>query len=257
MQKRVALITGASGGIGSAIARELAQQGISLALHYHRKAQQASELALKYPDAACFQADLCQSEAPAALVTEVLEHFGRLDFLIHCAGWIEVIPEKNLDQLSQEAMERIFALKFYAPLNLVRAAQSALAAEQQGAVVMITSISGILARGNHLAYSAANAALSNLSRSLARALGPAIRVNCVAPGYVETGFSWPADGVYKAHVSQNTHTGRTVEAEEVAAIVRFLCLEAPSVTGQEWAVDGGISQLGLRPRAPQNSQQKS
>ena len=94
-------------------------------------------------------------------------------------------------------------------------------------------------------YAAANAALSNLSRSLARALAPEIRVNAVAPGFVETGFVWPADGTMRLHVAGRNHIGRTIEPEEVAAAVRFLC-EAAGITGEEIVVDGGIARLGTR-----------
>ncbi|HEY9841456.1 MAG: SDR family NAD(P)-dependent oxidoreductase [Candidatus Sericytochromatia bacterium] len=241
---KVALITGGSGGIGSAICRELAQAGAQIAIHCFQRRDEAAALTQELPEAIFFQADLLQPDTAPQLMAACLGHFGRLDILVNNAGWTRAVPEQDLEALDAELMEKTLRLKLHVPLELVRAGRLHLQ-HSRGCVVNITSVAGIAARGNSIIYSAANAGLANLTRSLARALAPEIRVNAVAPGFVDTGFAWPVDGSQRAHVAGRNHIGRTIEPAEVAAAVRFLC-ESPGITGEEIAVDGGIARLGTR-----------
>jgi 3-oxoacyl-[acyl-carrier protein] reductase len=180
------------------------------------------------------------------MVSEAMAHFSRLDILVNNAGSSRHVPPNQLDDLDEQLFELTVGLKIQAPIYLARACREQLAASGNGQIINITSVAGIAARGSSIVYAAANAALSSLTQSLARALAPAIRVNAIAPGFVETGFVWPKDGKVKAYVAQQNYIGRTVEAEEVAEVVRFLACDAPAITGEEIAIDGGIGRLGKK-----------
>ena len=254
LDEQVVLVTGASGGIGSAICRALANEGASLALHYYRREVNALRLAAELTAKARlptqrfvpFAADLGRGEEACDMVKRVAQAFDRLDIVVNNAGWTRVVPADDLDGLDEELITRTVQMKIQAPLYVVRAARPYLELSGTGQVINITSVAGIAARGSSIVYAAANAALSSLTRSLARTLAPKIRVNAVAPGFVETGFAWPADGKVKAHVAQRNYIARTVEPEEVAELVRFLACDAPAMTGEEIAIDGGIGRLGVR-----------
>ena len=191
-------------------------------------------------------ADLLDNAAACDLVARSVEAFGRLDIIVNNAGWTRVVQADDIEGLDNEMISKTVRMKIDVPLCLLRAARPHLEQSGAGQLINITSVAGIAAKGSSIVYAAANAALSNLTRSLARALAPKIRVNAVAPGFVETGFAWPKDGKVKAHVAQRNHIARTVEADEVAEVVRFLVCDAPAITGEEIAIDGGIGRLGVR-----------
>ena len=251
---QVAVVTGASGGIGSAICRALAAEGASLVLHYHTRREECLALERqlrathRHPgqDFCLHQANLLEESSAIRVIDAAIDRFSRLDILINNAGWSKAIPAHQLEQLDEQVLTNTLALKIHAPLYLIRAAEPFLKKSPAGQIINITSVAGIAARGSSIIYAAANAALSSLTRSLARSLAPTVRVNAVAPGFVETGFVWPADGSVKANVSRNNHIGRSVEADEVAEVVRFLACAAPSITGEEIAIDGGIGRLGKK-----------
>jgi 3-oxoacyl-[acyl-carrier protein] reductase len=250
-----ALVTGGSGGLGAAIARALSAEGARVAVHYCSRRAEAEALARALSrdggaGAVALRADLMLDGEARALVAQVAEQLGGLDVLVNGAGWTRAVAPQELEQLDEELLERTLRLKVHAPLSLVRAARPHLERTGAGCVVNVTSVAGLAARGSSLVYAAANAALSNLTRSLARTLAPRVRVNAVAPGYVDTGFAYPVGGEMAEAVTRHNHCGRLVTPEEVAAAVRFLCVEAPSITGEELVIDGGIGRLG--PRSPES-----
>lgn len=254
LKNQVALVTGAAGGIGSEICRGLAQEGASIVLHYYSRQGQClslkEELEALRPDPgqqfvpAC--ADLLQDSEVRDLVHQAKEKFQRLDILVNNAGWSRHVTPDNLDGLDEELFHRTTGLKINAPLYLARACKHYLSKSPAGQIINITSVAGIASRGSSIVYAAANAALSCLTKSLARSLAPDVRVNAVAPGFLDTGFVWPQDGKAKEHVSKQNHIGRCVEPGEVARLVLFLACDAPSITGEEIAIDGGIGRLGKK-----------
>lgn len=253
-QTRVALITGASGGMGQAIARRLHHEGLRVAVHYHQAQEKAQHLVeeLSVNNAAKFQADLRQETEVKAMIASCVRHFGRLDILINNAGWTRYVPDHELEGLDNDLVQRTLELKVHAPLYCIRAARPYLAAHGTGSVVNITSVAGLAAKGSSIIYAAANAALSNLTRSMARALAPDIRVNAVAPGFVSTGWLWTQDPKAQQRVAENNYIQRVITPEEVAAAVYFLCAESPGITGEELVIDGGIGRLGVKPRPYQS-----
>jgi 3-oxoacyl-[acyl-carrier protein] reductase len=246
----VALVTGGAGGIGAAISTALARRGCHVAVHHHAGRERAVRLAgeLSAAGAAChaFAADLRDADQARQLVGRVIERFGRLDILINNAGWSQLVLPGDLEGLTDELINTTLALKIHAPIYTIRAAEPHLKQSANGVVVNITSAAGHAARGSSIVYAAANAALYNLTRSLARTLAPGVRVNAVAPGFVETGFVFPADGVMGQRVAAQNYTGRTVTPDEIAQAVLFLCAEGLSITGEEIIVDGGIARIGKR-----------
>ncbi|MFC4991537.1 SDR family NAD(P)-dependent oxidoreductase [Rubritalea tangerina] len=253
LQGKVALVTGASGGIGSAICHALAEDGASIILHYHSRKDQClhtvKQLELQKTSESqkfiALPADLLDESQVQSLVANGIKHFSQLDILVNNAGWSRFVPAQDLDALDDSLIQRTMGLKVQAPLYLLRACRNALASSPSGQVINITSVAGIASRGSSSIYAAANAALSTLTKSWARSLAPSIRVNAVAPGFVETGFVWPKDGKVKEYVSKQNHIGRSVDASEVAELVRFLCCHASAITGEEIAIDGGIGRLGV------------
>lgn len=246
---QVALVTGASGGMGSAICRRLAQAGARVCVHYHRSQCDADALVSELTNttrATAFAADLRDEIQVKVLIEHCIKHFGRLDILVNNAGWSQLVPAENLDELSDDVINQTLALKIHGPLYCVRAARPYLAISGQGNIVNITSVAGIAAKGSTIIYAAANAALSNLTRSWARSLAPEIRVNAVAPGFVNTGLVYPMDGPAAERIAKNNYLGRTITAAEIADAVYFICAEAPGMIGEEIVIDGGIGRLGLK-----------
>lgn len=247
---KVALVTGGAGGIGSAICRALASEGAGIAINFNTSGAAAGELVeeLQSAGTACvpLQADITCAAAVYSMVTSCVDTLGRLDILVNNAGYTEIIPPDDLTALTDDLIDRTLKVKVHASLYCIRAARPYLRFGGPGHIVNITSVGGIVARGSSIIYAAANAALSNMSRSLARSLAPDIRVNAIAPGYVETGFARPKDGSMRDAVSRRNYIGRSVEPEEVAEVVRILCTKVPAMTGEEIVLDGGICRLWPR-----------
>ncbi|MEP1446569.1 MAG: SDR family oxidoreductase [Paraglaciecola sp.] len=244
---QVALVTGGNGGIGTAICKLLASHGAKVVIHCHSRLELANELAASLPtESLVVQQDLSQPYASQVLIKKCIDHFGSLDILVNNAGWTKAIPASQLNALDDELIAKTMHLKINVPIRLVDEARTYLEKSDNANVVNITSVAGIAAKGSSIVYAAANAALSNLTRSLARVLAPTIRVNAVAPGFVNTGFVWPTDSNAAEHVSKQNYIGRTVEPEDVAKAVLFLVADARATTGEEMAIDGGIARLGNR-----------
>ena len=243
----VVLVTGGSGGIGSAICREFARRGCRVAIHYFRGKEKALLLKQAMQEAGVhaemFEADLRSRTDAERLIDDVMRTFNRLDILINNSGWSARVPPHDLDGLTEEVIQETILLKINAVIYTTRAAAPHLKKSKLANVINITSAAGVAARGSSIVYAAANAALYSLTKSFARILSPEVRVNAVAPGFVETGFVFPADGKMAHAVKQTNYTGDVVRADEVARVAAFLCMDTPSITGEEIVVDGGIARL--------------
>lgn len=252
MTQRAVLVSGGSGGIGSAICRAFADRRVNVGVHYHSNAEMADqlveELVTSGVKAIAVQADLTNDGESIRAVEQVAEALGSLDFLVNNAGWTRVVPADDLSLLDDALIDQVLRMKLHATLYCCRAAAPLLKSTGQGSIVNITSVAGIAAKGSNIVYAAANTALATLTRSLAMSLSPEIRVNAIAPGYVATGFGREIDESYSKAVADNNHIARVVTAEDIAALVVFLCLDGASITGEEIAVDGGIGRLGARRR---------
>jgi pteridine reductase len=235
----VALITGAARRVGAQIARTLHAAGYDLALHFRRSSVEMADLqaeleARRPRSTLLLQAELAEVARLPALVETVLAHFGRLDALVNNASAFHATP---IGEASERDWDELFASNAKAPFFLAQAAAPALRATQ-GAIVNLVDIYAERPLRRHTLYCMAKAALQMLTLSLARELGPEVRVNGVAPGAV----LWPESG--KAYTDQQalvaaTALQRAGTPEDVAAAVLFLLRDARYTTGEILHVDGG------------------
>jgi len=234
----VALVTGASRRLGRALAEGAARAGHDVAVHFRSDpaAARATELALAAAgsNAATFPADLREPGAPGRLVESVLARFGRLDLLVHSASpWLE----KPVGEVSEADWDDVFTVGPRAAFFLAQAAAPALA-RSEGAILIVSDVAATKAWPRHVPHAASKAAVEALVRNLAVALGPAVRVNAVAPGIV-----LPPDDLSVAEVDRlvsRTPLGRPVSVDDLVAAALFLSANR-SITGQVLAVDGGRS----------------
>ena len=186
MQNQVAVVTGAAGGIGSAICRRLAQAGARIVLGYRRKQEEAQQLAntLFGEDHLALQVVVDDSQSCQSLADQVAQKYGVLDLLVNCAGVTTPVDHADLDGLTDEWIDRIFQVNWRGAYAMIRACKPLLEQGGGGTVVNISSIAGLTGVGSNVAYCASKAALDSLARSLGRALAPKIRVVSVSPGLV-------------------------------------------------------------------------
>ena len=235
----VALVTGAARRIGAAVARALHRRGLGVAVHYRTSRDDAQALARSLDrerpgTAATFGCDLLDSGAPEGLVSDVVARFGALDVLINNASSFYPSP---LGTTTEAQWDDLIGTNLKAPYFLTQAAARFLTAGR-GSVVNLADIHGRNPVAGYPAYCSAKAGLIMLTRALALELGPEVRVNAVAPGIA----LWPAgDCDMAAHerAEQLVPLRRPGSAEEVAAAVTWLALDAPYTTGEVLAVDGG------------------
>jgi pteridine reductase len=241
LEGRCVLVTGAARRLGAAIVRALHAAGAAVVVHHRRSAAEAgalvAELNAARPGSATTTAcDLRDLDALPALVDAALRRFGRLDVLVNNASTFYPTP---IGEVTVTQWDDLMATNLRAPLFLSQAAAPALRATQ-GSIINIVDIHGERPLREHTVYSAAKAGLAMLTRSLARELGPQIRVNGIAPGPV----LWPEAGLpdaVKAGIIDKTALKRMGTPEDVARAALYLAAEAPYVTGQIIVVDGGRS----------------
>lgn len=238
---RVALVTGAARRIGAAVAEALHRDGWRVAVHYRESAGAAQTLVeslnRERPEsAAAFGADLASVRECSALARDVTGHFGRLDLLVNNASGFLPTP---VGETSEAQWDKLLASNLKAPYFLVQAARETLA-KHGGSVVNITDVHARRPMPGYPVYSIAKAGLDMLTRALAVELGPAVRVNAVAPGAI----LWPegehGDAVAKPEILERTALGRQGSPGDIAQAVLYLA-DAGYVTGHVLAVDGGRS----------------
>jgi pteridine reductase len=241
LRDQAVLITGGARRVGAEIARALHAAGANILIHYRLSASAAIALAdefnrIRARSAAIFAAHLLDSEAPDKLVAATLLEFGRLDILINNASSFYATP---VGQITLPQWEDLIGSNLKAPLFLAQAAAPSLRA-QRGLIINMIDIHALRPLKAHPVYSAAKAGLAMLTRSLARELGPEIRVNGIAPGPV----LWPEaemDEELKREIVGKTALKRHGTPQDIARTALFLAKDAPYITGQIIAVDGGRS----------------
>ena len=239
----VVLVSGGGRRIGAAIVRVLHEAGMRVAVHYHRSRAEAEALceelnALRRDSARALPADLARAASAGELVESTVRAFGRLDAVVNNAALFFPSP---LGEIEAAGLEAIFAVNTFAPLLLSQAAAPHLRAER-ASIVNIGDIYAHRPIPSHSAYCASKAALLSLTRSLAAALAPRVRVNAVSPGAI----LWPESGDdprARQRIVDDTLLGRLGHPDDIAAAVLFLLRDAAFVTGQVIDVDGG---RGLR-----------
>ena len=237
---KTALVTGGASGIGLAAAKMLGRAGARVAVNFLPGDPRGAAAVAGLEGALAAPGDVTDAEDAGRMVAAAIDGLGRLDILINNAGTpatVEPIPFDDLDAMTEERWRTILDTNLVGAFRCVRAARAALS-EAKGCVVNTASIAGIDARGSSLAYGASKAGLINLTRNLAAALAPAVRINAVAPGLTRTPWTDPWPEERKRRGLAEALLGRMVEADEIAHAMLFLCTNA-AMTGQTVVVDCG------------------
>jgi 3-oxoacyl-[acyl-carrier protein] reductase len=242
---KVALVTGGGVGIGRAIALKLARRGCHIAVNYCRSKDAAEETAAEIRklgvNSIAVQANVATDALVRRMVRETVAELGRLDILINNAGVTSVIPHNDLEAVTEEDWDKLLMINLRGPFYTTRAAVKALRASR-GVIVNISSAAGVYATGSSIPYCASKAALNNMTVALARALAPEVRVNAVAPGFVD-GTRWSKDHpeyqTIKRASTDRSLLKRVCQPDDVATAVVDIA-SADLLTGQVIVVDGGM-----------------
>ncbi len=245
---RVAIITGSSRGVGAATARLLAEKGYNVVINYSkdekgaRDVQKACEV-LGVETLLC-RADVSADDECRRMVEEASAKWGRIDALVNNAGTTKFCAHHQLEGLTKEDFLRIYSVNLVGPYQMIRAVVPHMKRIGKGAVVNISSIAGVTGMGTSVAYAASKAALINMTISLARVLGPEIRINAVCPGFIQGEWNLEALGpeLYervKSHFEKNAPLRMTATPEQIATTVLYFIEDALLVTGETLLLDAG------------------
>ncbi len=241
LDRRVALVTGGSKGLGAATAHLFAAAGARVVITFSSDAEAADRLVASLPGTGhrASRTPAQDTAAVESLVDAIGATEGRLDILVNNAGSTRVIPHADLRALDDEFFDFVLAVNLRGPFAMVRACQPLLAASGQGLIVNVGSVSGVRGGGSNIAYAAAKAGLHAMTMSLARALAPTIRVVAVAPSLMETPMTDMWTSQQRAQRIANNPLKRIAEPEEVAAVILGLATTMTFVNGTVIPVDGG------------------
>jgi 3-oxoacyl-[acyl-carrier protein] reductase len=243
LQGKVAIVTGGNGGLGQRICHALARAGSDVAVVYAQSHEDAQRVARELQGSGVrAQAMACNVTHPPevqALISRVLDTFGRVDLLVNDAAYNKWIPFTDLDAMTYEEWEKILAVNLTGPMLCTKAAAPALRRSGAGRIVNIASVAGLAPTGSSIPYAVSKAGLIHLTRCMAVALAPDILVNCIAPGFLEgTRATANLDAAYRARATDATLLKRAVDKDDVAKQVVALC-ETDSITGQTLVIDAG------------------
>lgn len=251
LHDRVALVTGGAGGIGAAVVRVLAKTRLGGVVVNYRKSGKEAETLVREIEAngvkaAAIRADIQSDEQVRGMMGTIEHDFGRLDILVNNAGLTHWVKLANLEGLTDAIWDEILDVNVKGSFRCARAAVAMLS-ETQGMIINISSISGVLATStiSSLAYGTAKAALIYMTKGLAVAMAPRVRVNCVAPAFTDTPWMSQHFGTEYQQVIATASAGyplqRIATPEDIAGAVIGLITGGDFVTGQTLIVDGGLS----------------
>jgi 3-oxoacyl-[acyl-carrier protein] reductase len=249
LEGAVCIVTGSATGTGAACAIQLAKKGCRVVVNYtksERDAIQTVDACKKAgADAIMVKADVGNDADCRALAMAALDTWGRIDALINNAGITKFAAATDLEGLDAEDFQRIYAVNVVGPYQMVRACVPAMKKQGKGAIVNISSISGVMGIGSSTAYVASKGALNAMTLALARSLAPEIRVNAVCPGLIET--RWHLDrynkeeyAKFKANYEKTVPLARAAAPDDVAEVAVWLIEGADLVTGESILVDAGL-----------------
>ena len=241
LRGKVAVITGGSSGIGAATARLFADKGATVVVGYHTGADRAESLLKELPGTGhrALPIVLEDSAAIRRAADAVREAYGRADILVNSAGLTRVVPHADLEALTDEIFDATLIANVRGTFSAIRSLAPLLRESAEGVIVNVSSLSASTGLGSSIAYCAAKAALDTMSISLARALGPKIRVLSVSPGPVATHFVPGRDRAALETLARKTPLQRVVEPEDVAAAILACVTHLKMATGTTIVVDGG------------------
>ncbi|TVS17701.1 MAG: SDR family oxidoreductase [Gammaproteobacteria bacterium] len=244
----VAIVTGSSSGVGAACVQQLAARGWNPVVNFSRSDAAAREVAKQCEAAGAevlvVKADVAEDADCRRLVKEVMDRFGRVDALVNNAGTTKFVNHADLDGLDKADFLHIYSVNTVGAFQMARAAEPHLRAAGRAAIVNVASIAGIKGIGSSIAYAASKGAMITMTKSLARVLGPQIRVNAVCPGFIQG--EWLRQGMgaetydrSKAFLEKSTPLQATATADTVAETIISLIENASLVTGETLLLDGG------------------
>ena len=242
--QKVAIVTGSASGIGAATAVELSRRGWCVLVNYSKSREKAEQVVKTCPGAIAVQADVGDDAACRKLAQAAIDKWGHIDALVNNAGTTKFVRHADLEGLSADDFLRIYRLNVVGPFQMARACAPALKATQ-GAVVNVSSVAALLGTGSSIAYAASKAGLNSLTYSLARVLGPEVRVNAVCPGFVDTPWQSNALGAERAsqaaaHYSTLVPLKDYARPQDVADAILWLIEGARQTTGETLFIDGGL-----------------
>ncbi len=247
LKGRVAIVTGSGTGIGRACAELFGHEAASVVVNYSKSREAADEVVKGIKEAGgtaiAIGADVSKEADAIRLMEETVREFGRIDYLVNNAGWSTRIPHHQLADLTDEIWDKTINTNLRGAFYCSRAAVPHLKKNASAAIVNIASVAALMGHGSSLAYAASKGGMVTMTKSLARALAPDIRVNAVLPGFVRTRFAgWTEDAF--SSVEKITPLRKLATGDDVAHAVLFFCAYAPSTTGETLVVDGGMTPLG-------------
>ncbi|HEX5104891.1 MAG TPA: SDR family oxidoreductase [Pirellulaceae bacterium] len=239
---KVALITGGGTGVGRSTTLQLAQRGYNVAVNYSRSqdeaeatAAEAGEHGVRSIAVACDVSDDLQVRA---MVEQCRREFGRLDVLVNNAGTTHFVPHTSLEELTEDKWDRILAVNLKGPFFVSRAAIPLMQASGGGSIVNVASVAGVAGSGSSIAYAASKGGLITMTKSLAKAFAPQIRVNAVCPGVIISRWLEGHEDMVEAAL-KITPLKRASSTDDIADVIVFLACDAGMMTGQALVVDGG------------------
>ena len=236
---RVALVTGSSRGIGEAVARTFAAAGASLIVN-SRGAGTGEALAAELGDARFVQADVAEQSGAEQLVETASREWGRLDYVINCAGVTRLVPLADLDAVTEADWQAALGVNVLGIWHVCRAAAPLLRSSGGGAIVNVTSAAGIRPSGSSIPYAVSKAAANHLTRLLAKTLAPEIRVSAVAPGFIDTPLTASMPGEFREGYIKTAPLGHTGRPQDIAEACLFLA-RSSYATGDVVLIDGGLA----------------
>jgi 3-oxoacyl-[acyl-carrier protein] reductase len=239
---KVALITGGGTGVGRATSVQLAERGFHVAINYSRSESDAEATAAaareKGVRAITIACDVANDVQVRAMIQRCQQQFGRLDVVVNNAGTTYFVEHTDLEAMTEEKWDRILAVNLKGPFFVSRAAIPLLRASGGGAIVNVASVAGVAGSGSSIAYAASKGGLITMTKSLAKALAPEIRVNAVCPGPIVSRWLEGHEDMVAAAVKV-TPLRRASTTDDIADVVTFLACDAGMMTGQALVVDGG------------------
>lgn len=241
LHEKVVVVTGGGGGIGSAISQTCAAAGASVVITYNQDQAKAQRVAEQLPGTnhMVVHAPVDDSSALRRLAEQVAARYDRLDVLVNNAGMTRPVAHHDLDSLDDALIDQIFRVNWRGAFASVRAFRPLLAAGEGGLVINISSVAGQTGIGSNVAYCASKAAMDVMTKSLARALAPQIRVVSVSPGWVEGEYAKRIDPAIMDEQRQKTPLKRIAQAQDVANAVLAVATLLTFTTGSIIPVDGG------------------
>lgn len=239
MEKKTALVTGASRGIGKACAIELAKAGYDVAVSYAGNEEAANKTIAELKDlgvsAKAYKFDVSDKDACAKAVEEVLSDFGKLDVLVNNAG---ITRDGLFMRMSADNWEAVINTNLNSAFYMTSPVIKTMIKQRSGCIINMSSIVGVMGNAGQANYSAAKAGLIGFTKSLAKELGSRnIRVNAIAPGFIQTDMTKDLD---TEKIAEHIPLKRLGQPEDIAKTVKFLAEDAPYITGQVIGVDGGL-----------------